>query len=187
MRTLTARTTGVNRGQRFFRTQTFERVKQIELDFIAASGDRPAQARIWHEVWDRQLQRYDVHVRLICQDPDLDVDGLALVGRAAHIAPVEPDLLSVSETVYDRADEWWKRQAEEALRRAAESGVEFTTDELRDLGAPDLDNQREQAAYWGSLTARARREGRIREVGRRPSLRPSANGRKVIVWIGAVA
>ena len=100
---------------------------------------------------------------------------------------IQPDLLSVSETVYDRADAWWKRQAVEALRQAAESGVEFTTDELRGLGAPDLDNPREQAAYWGSLTARAQREGLIREIGRRPSLRPSANGRKVSVWIGAAA
>ena len=99
-------------------------------------------------------------------------------------ASAQPDLLSVSETVYERADEWWKRQAEEALRQAAESAVEFTTDELRDLGAPDLENRREQSAYWGSLTARAQREGRIREVGRRPSLRPSANGRRVSVWIG---
>lgn len=187
MKTLTARTTGVLRGQRVFNTRTFERVKQIELDFIAAADDRPAEARIWHEVWVPQLHRYDVHVSLICQDPDLDISGLAVVGRAAHIEPAKPDLLSVSETVYDRADAWWKRQAEEALRQAAESGVEFTTDELRDLGAPDLDNPREQAAYWGSLTARAKRDGLIREIGRRPSLRKSANGRKVTIWQGVAA
>lgn len=96
------------------------------------------------------------------------------------------NLLDVAANLAN-ADTSWKRQAEEALRLAIESGNEFTTDELRDLGAPDLEVPREQQAVWGSLIAAASRAKRIVELYRRPSDRPSANGRKVIVWRGVAA
>jgi len=81
----------------------------------------------------------------------------------------------------------WKRQAEEALRLAIESGNEFTTDELRDLGAPDLEVAKEQQAVWGSLVAAAKAQKRIERVGDRVSSRRSANGRRVAVWRKAAA
>lgn len=101
-------------------------------------------------------------------------------------ATLEPTLFDVAAN-YPRADAWWRRQADEALRVAIASGNEFTTDDLRDLGVPDLDRKAEQAAVWGSLLAAAKASGRIREVGRRPSLRKSANYRKVTVWSGIAA
>lgn len=83
---------------------------------------------------------------------------------------------------YPNLDAYWRRQAEEALRVAIESGNEFTTDELRDLGAPDLEVAKEQQAVWGSLVAAAKAQKRIERVGDRVSSRPSANGRRVAVW-----
>lgn len=81
-KSLTARITWVRpQGKqkvRCFSSRTFDRVTRIELDFLPAdpSSDRPAQARIWHQVWIPELQRYDSHVALICQDDDLDLTGI---------------------------------------------------------------------------------------------------------------
>lgn len=96
---------------------------------------------------------------------------------------LQPDLLSASGLL-DRADSWWLDSAKRAVRELAGRGSDFTTDDLREMGVPELDNPREQAARWGSLLAAAKAEGLIREVGRRPSTRPSANGRKVTIWQG---
>lgn len=98
----------------------------------------------------------------------------------------QDDLLSVADMMI-RADSWWRDCAERALRELAGRGTDFTTDELREMGVPELDNPREQTARWGSLLAAAKASGQIREVGRRPSRRPKANGRKVTVWQGVAA
>jgi len=96
------------------------------------------------------------------------------------------NLLDVAENITSAPTDW-RTQAEEALRLAIASCNEFTTDDLRHLGAPDLEVAKEQSAFWGSLAAAASRAKRIRRVGYRPSDRPSANGRPVSVWIGVAA
>lgn len=100
------------------------------------------------------------------------------------ITDLQPDLLSVAQMHEERADPWWRSGADRAVRHLAATGRDFTADDLRELGVTDLSNPREQAARWGSLLAAAKAEGLITEVGRRPSVRPSANGRKVAVWRG---
>lgn len=78
--TITARITGIDqRGRRTFGTRTFPRVKRAELNFIPASVDGPAQARIWYEVWGPKLRRYGTHVALIVQDDALDLQGIQVV------------------------------------------------------------------------------------------------------------
>ncbi len=96
------------------------------------------------------------------------------------------NLLDVAANL-GNSDGWWRDCAQRALTELAGRRTDFTTDELREMGVPDLDNPREQAARWGSLLAAAKAEGWIREVGRRPSTRRSANGRKVTVWQGVAA
>lgn len=102
----------------------------------------------------------------------------------AQLAPgYDADLINVADLL-DNADPWWRSGAQRALDVLISTGYPFTTDDLRDLGVEDIDNPAEQRARWGSLIASAKAAGRIVEVGRRPSRRPSANGRKVSVWQG---
>ena len=53
----------------------------------------------------------------------------------------------------------------------------FTTDSLHDiLPRPQQPN------WWGVLTAKLAKEGRLERINARPSRRPEANGRLVSVW-----
>lgn len=187
MKPLTARTTGTLRGVRFFHLRTFDRVKQIELNFCPARVDCPPQARIWHEVWEPRLRRFDVHVSLICQDDDLDLDGLEVIGRASAVVShhVQPDLLlSVAEMHAERTDSWWRDGADRAVTALAETRRPFTVDDLRDLGVPEPDH----ANRWGGLFGAHSKRGAIRRTGRTvPSRHSPRNGSRVPEWIGATA
>lgn len=97
---LEARTIGTNNGRRVYRARKFDRVTRIELDFVLGKGNRPTQARVWHQVWVPALHRYDTHVDLVVQYDlpsnletlDVQVVGVPLVGAKADPAPIAPDL-----------------------------------------------------------------------------------------------
>lgn len=78
---ITVRTTHRNAGGRRFRTRTYDRVEAVELDFIPGEGDRPTQARIWHQVWEPRVGRHCVHVSLVVQDDLPELDQLPVVVR----------------------------------------------------------------------------------------------------------
>lgn len=80
--TIRARVTGTLDGERRYRWWTFERVDAVEFGFSPGTatvqpGERPAQARIWHGVWNPQLGRFERHVSLVVQEdvPLIDIAG----------------------------------------------------------------------------------------------------------------
>ena len=83
---ISARVTCANRGQRKYRTKSFDRVTAVEFDFVPAEGDRPTQARIWHQEWNRDSRRYDNLVALIVQD-DLPAEYAAIVKGRDDVIP----------------------------------------------------------------------------------------------------
>jgi len=97
-------------------------------------------------------------------------------------ADPQPDLLSVVD-LHDRADDQWKDSAERAVRELAGRRVDFTAEDLTDLGVPDPDHP----ARWGSLFAAMKKLGVVRPVGYRASARPSRNGGVCRVWQGTGA
>ncbi len=76
-RDITARTTGVNRGRRVYRSRVLHRVDRIETDFIPPTGTRPTQARIRHYIFEPRLRRWSPQVDLVVQ-----ADIAALIARA---------------------------------------------------------------------------------------------------------
>ena len=106
---------------------------------------------------------------------------LAIAPR--HVPAPQGVRLDVAENV-EQADAWWRSCAEEALDVLIASGAEFTSDDLElTFGIPHP--EKGEANHVGSLIASYRARGRIVEVGRRRSTRPSANGRKIAVWQAA--
>jgi len=92
----------------------------------------------------------------------------------------QPNLLDVAANI-DNADPWWRSRAEQAIEQMMREGVEFTSDDIEErFGIPHP--TKGEANHVGSLIASYRVRGRIVEVGRRRSHRPSANGRKIAVW-----
>ena len=84
MMTITGRTYGTRDGQPIYTRRVWRRVIRVEFDFIPGAGERPAQARIWHQVWSPALHRYGVHVDLVVQeDVPTDLDGKVVIVRAA--------------------------------------------------------------------------------------------------------
>lgn len=118
---LEARTTSVNRGRRVHTVRRYDRVSQIELDFIPGDGDRPTQARIWHKVWIRGLRRYDTHVDLVVQDDlpadlaslDVEVVGLPVAltctgcDRVLVASPDDEALIAMEGWYEDPEDRTW--------------------------------------------------------------------------------
>lgn len=92
------------------------------------------------------------------------------------------DLLSVVD-LHDHADEPWRDCAERAVREMAGRRVDFTAEDLSDLGVPDPD----VPARWGSLFAAMKKQGVVRPVGWRTSRKPSRNAAVVRVWQGVAA
>lgn len=98
--------------------------------------------------------------------------------------PERPDLspptLFDADEVTENADQWWRDCASRALTWWAEAGVEFTADDMVDLGVPEPDHPNR----LGALFLAASRRGQIEAVGYRPSTKPSRHGGVVRVWRG---
>jgi len=72
-----ARTTCIRRGRRVYSDVTLDIVEDmVEVGFIPASGERPAQDRVHAKVWNWLLGRYDLY-------PCLVVSGWTVVGDEA--------------------------------------------------------------------------------------------------------
>jgi hypothetical protein len=109
----------------------------------------------------------------------------AAVNPAPKHPPVRHDPYLGRQRAYENTGEWWKSCARAAIKQLARSHPDgFTSDDLRRFpGLPDPDTEKR----WGAiLNAAARGDDPVTEdTGtRRASTLPSANGRKVIVWIG---
>ncbi len=102
--------------------------------------------------------------------PDLFDHAAAQVAKEHAIARVEAN-----------ADEAWLASALIVVRTLANSGREFTSDDVW-LRVPTLDEPR---ALGAVMTVAARR-GFIFSTGQyRPSVRPICHGRPVKIWRGA--
>ena len=84
----TFRVTGLTAGgARFFRDLRIEhQVTRVELNFIPAiRPGQPVQARIMHEAWNPQLQRFDIVPQLVVQTPAVVRLAAELGGTELHI------------------------------------------------------------------------------------------------------
>jgi len=117
-------------------------------------------------------------------DPYVETDPAELyTGDLLSIVPDSPTYDPVASDLMANADEWWKSCAEKAARQLASDGVEFTADDLTEMGVEDPDHP----SRWGSLFSALKRDGVITPVGYRPSTRKSRNGGVCRVWIGSKA
>lgn len=102
--------------------------------------------------------------------------------------PEQLDLLAtqIPEGAYDgaqqaddNAEAGWRQAALVEIENMAQSGIEFTADDIRKrVGEPDIANR------WGGVFLAARRAGIIEVVAVRPSATPSRHAGMVRVWKG---
>lgn len=78
-------------------------------------------------------------------------------------------------------DPWWSDHADSVLTRLAESGREFTAQDLRDGGVPEPDHPNR----WGALFLRAHVCGLIVPVRFATASRRARHGGVLRVWRGA--
>ena len=78
------------------------------------------------------------------------------------------------------SDGWWVDCADRALTWWAQSGMEFTVDDIEILGVPPADHPNRVGALFRSASQR----GVIEPVGYRNSTRPSRHGSVIRVWRG---
>lgn len=89
----------------------------------------------------------------------------------------------LAELHAENADAWWRDCAERAVSWWAEAGVQFTANDVRDLGVPEADHP----ARWGALFSAMRARGVIAPVGYTTSTRRSRHGGVLRIWQGVSA
>ena len=99
--------------------------------------------------------------------------------------PLQPDLFTAADN--PNVDPWLSSRIRQAIAQLCREGQPFTSDEVFERFGIEQPETRAEKNHVGSIIAHAARIGQIREVGRRRSTRAAANGRKVIVWVGAKA
>lgn len=72
----------------------------------------------------------------------------------------------------------WLDSAAPVVLAYAATVESFTSDNLRGV----VETEPDCPAWWGCLMARLVNAGKVIEVGRQTSTRPSANGRKISAW-----
>lgn len=87
---------------------------------------------------------------------------------------------------WDGATEEWKAAALEELRRLAASGTRFTSEDITAVvGLPSGEIAQHKNNAVGTLMGGARKRGEIIEVDWTRSTRPSSNGARLSVYVGA--
>jgi hypothetical protein len=106
-----------------------------------------------------------------------------LLTLLAELEAAKPAAFAGAEVADENADDWWRSSALQAVETLARSGVEFTADDVRDMGVTEPDHPNR----WGGVFLAASRGGLIEPVGARRSTRGPRNASLVRVWRGVAA
>ena len=80
----------------------------------------------------------------------------------------------------------WRPKAKSALEELADSGRQFTAEDLEAMvGLPDVGSNKNNAV--GALFGAASRSGLIEYVGTTKASRATSNARRISVWKGAAS